>query len=167
MEQIEIQYTLDKETLKRAYVFSFLTRRQYIIWTVVLFLVISYSATTIGINNGENFWMFFPYLTGIAMSFLFIRYYAPNKWANTLLKTDAFANPQRWVFSENDIHFEMVAGNSDFKWSYLEKVKIGKDVILAYPNKSVVHIIPVSAFTPEQLAQFKTWAKANVKEVIG
>lgn len=171
MEQIEIQYSLDKETLKKAYKSQFNFGR--LKWAIPVFIVI------ISLNILGNTYLvkeefkqpftwssIIPYFVPIIL-LVSIIFFTRGRWADKILNNVSAQGPFTWIFTQNNITTTSPVSKSEVKWSYYKKIKIDDDIVMAYPNDTVGIIIPISAFTPEQFAQFKIWAKANVKQVIG
>ena len=170
MEQIEIQYTLDKETLKIAYWRMIKYAQKDInplvligIW-LITFIIIQFMNPGLSVSGA----IYAVLSLGAILGFIYyLKIYHPNTWTERMVKELELPKPVEITISQSCFDMKTTIVQSSSKWEIFKKMLFAEDVIIGYFAHKQTLVIPVSAFTPDQLSQFKIWAKANVKEVIG
>lgn len=170
MEQIEIQYTLDKETLKIAYwrmmKYAQKDANPWVmigIWLVTL-IIIQFMYPGLLVRGAIYAVLSLAAILGYIY---FLKVYHPNKWLERIVKELELPKPVQMNISQSNFDIRTTIVQSTSKWEIFKKMLFTEDLVIGYFAHKQILVIPVSAFTPEQLAQFKTWAKANLKEVVG
>jgi hypothetical protein len=174
MEKIEIEFVLDRVSLRNAYKVAASGNKWFLIGPYILLIVGFFWISKVIIDNGlANYQdtiinsmsdLVYPILLiGI---FFFVKVYTPHNWLKKVLKNESMRQLQFYTFSADGIVAQTKFAKAEIKWPMYSRIKIGNGIIALFQANKQMSIIPISAFKPEQLTQFKTWAKANVKEVI-
>lgn len=169
MEQIEISYTVNVETIKRAH--NELLRRNRLFVYIPWLLMVSMLTAILFFINFEHvsiihFSILAALLLSILIGYFYFKFYAFHKWVKELSNTYDFKVPAKIVFTKNSIESqgELVKGITG--WQVFTAMAFGKHIILGFVDPKLLLPIPYEVFTPEQLIQFKVWARANVKQII-
>lgn len=156
-QQIIIEFDYSKELFREAYksLFDQKVKPQNFIWLGLL-LVLVFFFTYKGDNN---FWLYLP-LFGLPLGFVFARFFLTKKWGDKAFKQYE-GKKVTWVIGSKDIQ---ITGRSTatVQWDYFEKATVGKEVILLITIKKVLTPLPVSAFTGNDLEQFKIWVDEKI-----
>lgn len=174
MEKIEIEFVLDRVALRNAYKVAAAGNKWFLVGPYVILAVGVFWILEVIIDNGlANYQETIANSTtelGFAVLFigifLFIKVYTPHNWLKKVLKNETMRQLQCYTISADSIVLQTKYTKAEIKWPMYNKIKIGNGIIALFNTSKQMYIIPISAFSIEQLNQFKIWAKTNVKEVI-
>ena len=161
-QQIEIEYTITKESCREAYryLYDLKVNPKNFIWVgAIMLLYYAYSLYNDGFNK-QDYWFYLP-LLGLPLGLLITKYYFPRKWGDKMYK-QYLGKVIKWVMTKQDIHLSVDNKGKTVQWNYFKKAVLSKGVILMFSTGDIITPIPVASFKNNDFELFKTWLEENV-----